>query len=73
MLGAYSSGGGRISRDYDTSGSIVQTVQMSFAERDPTQPWNSLPDLDLTWYPVASSSGANSPYPTADLNNLLIF
>lgn len=65
--------GGRISRDYDTSGSIVQTVQMSFAERDTTQPWNSLPDLDLIWYPVVSSSGANSPYPTADLNNLLIF
>lgn len=65
--------GCRTTREYDSVGNVVQEIQLTFAERSPSQIWNSLPDPSTnytTWTPVGSSGGA-MPYPAADFNQYI--
>lgn len=60
-------------REWNTDGTSVQKVQLTFEERDALNPWNSLPSPSgLTWYPVADSLGTKM-YPLADLSPLVQF
>lgn len=62
--------GCRTTRNYDAAGNVVQEITLSFAERDPSQIWNSLPDpADLVWKPVGIST--TMPYPSADFNQYI--
>lgn len=63
--------GARTTRQWNSDGSAVQEVQMTFSERDPLYPWNSLPNSkSLAWNPVEDPQG-NTMYPTADLTPLV--
>lgn len=65
--------GGKTTREFNTDGTVVQKVQMMFAERDALHKWNWLPSpYSLTWYPVADLDGTTM-FPTADLSPLLNF
>lgn len=62
--------GCRTVRNYDAAGNVVQEIQLTFAERDPSQIWNSLPDpSSLIWKPVGISG--IMPYPSADFNQYI--
>lgn len=65
--------GCRTVRNYDSAGNVVQEIQLTFSERDPSQIWNSLPKVDavnnITWAPVGS--GNTMPYPAADFNQYI--
>lgn len=65
--------GCRTVRNYDSAGNVVQEIQLTFSERDPSQIWNSLPKVDgvnnITWAPVGS--GSTMPYPAADFNQYI--
>jgi hypothetical protein len=64
--------GGKTTREYTADGSVVQKVVLTFMERDPLHPWNSLPSrTSLTWYPV--SDGTTKMYDTKDLTPLVQF
>ena len=63
--------GCRSSRSFNTDGSIVQSIQMVFKERDAANPWNSMPSRrDATWYPVEAIGGAKL-FLTTDLTPLI--
>jgi hypothetical protein len=52
---------------------VVQKVQLTFDERSPLHPWNSMPSrIGLTWYPVTDDLGVKL-YETADLTPLVQF
>jgi hypothetical protein len=59
-------------REFNTDGSVVQEVAMSFYERPAAFPWNSGPSPanPYTWIAVTDSNG-NKPYLSYDLNLLL--
>jgi hypothetical protein len=59
-------------RDFNTDGSVVQEVKMTFAKRPAAYPWNSGPSRlnPYTFVPVKDSNN-NPPFRTADLNVLL--
>lgn len=65
--------GCRTTRNYDSAGNVVQEIQLTFAERDPSQIWNSLPKVDgvanISWVPVGS--GNTMPYPATDFNQYI--
>lgn len=64
--------GCRTVRNYDSVGNVVQEIQLTFAERDPSQIWNSLPDIaSMTWKPVGMAGIAALPYPKADFNSYI--
>jgi hypothetical protein len=65
--------GAKINREPNPDGTIVQTVALTFHERDAAHPWNSLPSADdPTFYPVEGPGGVK-PYRTANLSQLLNF
>jgi hypothetical protein len=66
--------GAKTSREFNTDGSVVQRVVLTFEERDAAHPWNSLPSADNpTFRAVISSTGSIKMYRTADLSQLLSF
>jgi hypothetical protein len=66
--------GGETERTFNTDGSTVQELKMTFYERDSNFLWNSGPTLanPYTWEPKVDSNG-NKPFFVADLNPLLQF
>lgn len=64
--------GCRTVRNYDSAGNVVQEIQLIFSERDPSQIWNSLPDISsMTWKPVGMAGSTVLPYPKADFNQFV--
>ncbi len=63
--------GCRSSRSFNTDGSVVQSIQLVFKERDAANPWNSMPSRrTAVWYPVEAIGGAKL-FLTADLTPLV--
>jgi hypothetical protein len=68
--------GCRTRRQFNSDGSVVQEVQMSFDERSSLHPWNSLPSkATLVWNPVTDdgTTGGNKMFEVGDLNPLVQF
>lgn len=64
--------GARTTREFNTDGTVVAKVQLTFHERAgsaSSQKWNSLPNPDLDWTPVAGPGGQKL-YPTGDFTPL---
>jgi hypothetical protein len=66
--------GAKTTREFNTDGSVVQRVVITFEERDAAHPWNSLPSASSpTFRAVISQTGSVKMYRTADLSQLLNF
>jgi hypothetical protein len=66
--------GAKTHREFNTDGSVVQQVVLTFEERDAAHPFNSLPSADSpTFRAVISATGSIKMYRSADLSQLLNF
>jgi hypothetical protein len=65
--------GSKTNREWNTDGTVVQRVTLTFEARHADHPWNSLPTAsDPTFYPVAGTGGVKM-YKTANLLPLVQF
>jgi hypothetical protein len=65
--------GAKTGREFNTDGTVVQRVSLTFEARHADFPWNSLPSGDdVTFRPVTDKNGAKM-YKTADFSPLVQF